>query len=130
MSNNMMLLFTMSVILTSFAIMVIPQASALNQNMGEYNKTPVTARFEGAKNVCGDHLCALGERTAWEKAVWDHQNISQGKISSTSQHGESVLHNMAGSTAGSTTMHGNTMSGNMNMGTNMAANGNMTKGTK
>ena len=111
--------------------MVIPQANALNQSTGERNRTPITARFEGAQQVCGGHLCAVGERTNWQKAVWDHQNISQGKITSAEQHGESVLHNLAGSTPGSTTMHGNPMmSGNMNMGTNMTANGNMAKGTK
>lgn len=117
MNNKVTVLFTLSVLLASFAIVVIPQASALNQNLGEYNKTPVTARFEGAKQVCGDHLCKAGERTAWEKAVWDHQSTSQGKVSSPQQHGESVMHNLAGSTTGSTTMHGNTMPGNMPMGT-------------
>jgi hypothetical protein len=104
MSNKIVLLFTTSVILASFAVLAIPLASALIQN--PVDNSNVTARFESEKKVCGNHLCAHGERTSWEKAVWDHQNTSQGKISSTQQHGEDVMHNMAGSNAGSTTSHG------------------------
>ena len=129
MYNKMAVLFTMSVILASFAIVVIPQASALNQSTGERNRTPMTLRFEGAQQVCGDHVCKPGERTTWEKAVWDHQSTSQGKVSSPQQHGESVMHNLAGSTTGSTTMHGNSMPGNMN-GMNMTGNGPMMNSTK
>lgn len=104
MSSKISLLFTTSVILASFAIMVIPQASALNPN--PVDNSHVTARFESEHKICGNHLCAHGERTEWEKAVWDHQKVSQGKISSVQQHGEDVMHEMAGSTAGSTTSHG------------------------
>jgi hypothetical protein len=84
--------------------MGIPLASALINN--QYDNSHVTARFEGHLKVCGNHLCAHGERTSWEKAVWDHQSMSQGKISSTQQHGEDVMHQMAGSTTGPTTAHG------------------------
>jgi hypothetical protein len=104
MSNKIVLLLTTSLILASFAVMGIPLASALNPN--PVDNSHVTARFESEHKVCGSHLCAHGERTSWEKAVWDHQNTSQGKISSTQQHGEDVMHNMAGSTAGMTTSHG------------------------
>lgn len=106
MSSKIMPLFIASVLLASFVIVVIPQASALIASTGDRDRTPVTARFEGAKRVCGDHLCLPGERTSWEKAVWDTQKTSQDKISSIEQHGEDVMHQMAGSTPGSTTLHG------------------------
>ena len=104
MSNKIVLLFTTSVILASFAVMAIPMASALITN--PVDNSHVTARFEGDLKVCGNHLCAHGEKTFWDKAVWGAQNVSQGKITSTKQHGEDVMHKMAGSTAGPTTGHG------------------------
>ena len=104
MYNKIILLFTTSIILASFAVMAIPLASALNPN--PVDNSHVTARFESEHKVCGNHLCAYGERTSWEKAVWDHQSMSQGKISSMTQHGEDVMHKMSGSTPGQTTAHG------------------------
>lgn len=104
MSNKIILLLTTSLILASFAAMGIPLASALVNS--PYDNSHVTARFEGDLKVCGNHLCAPGEKTFWDKAVWHTQNVSQGKISSTKQHGEEVMHKMAGSTAGMTTSHG------------------------
>lgn len=113
MSNKIaLLLFTTSVLLASFAAMVLPQANALNENLNVYyNPSPmershITDRFNSAEKVCGTHLCAHGERTAWEKAVWDHQNTSQGKITSTQQHGEDVMKKMAGATPNQMTAHG------------------------
>jgi len=128
MSNKIVLLFTTSVILASFAVMAIPLASALNPN--PVDNSHVTARFESEKKVCGNHLCAHGERTSWEKAVWDHQKISQGKITSLTQHGEEVMQKMAGSTPEPTTAHGSqkpTMHSTMPMigaakGANMTGN--------
>lgn len=104
MSIKIVLLFTTSIILASFAVMAIPLASALISS--SVDNSHVTARFDSEKKVCGNHLCTPGERTNWEKAVWDHQTTSQGKISSIQQHGEDVMHQMAGSTTGSTTSHG------------------------
>ena len=108
MSNKIALLFfATSVLLTSFAAMVIPQANALNESPNNgYNRDHVTARFLGAAKVCGNHLCAPGERTVWEKVVWDSQKVSQGKITSPKQHGEDVMHKMAGSTPSPQTGHG------------------------
>ena len=104
MSNKIVLLFTTSVILASFAVMGIPVASALVNS--QYDNSHVTARFEGDLKVCGNHLCAPGEKTFWDKTVWGSQNTSQGKISSAQQHGEDVMHQMSGSTSGPTTAHG------------------------
>ena len=104
MSNKIVLLFTTSVILASFAVMGIPVANALVNS--QYDNSHVTARFEGDLKVCGNHLCAPGEKTFWDKTVWGSQSKSQGKITSAQQHGEDVMHQMSGSTPGSTTAHG------------------------
>jgi hypothetical protein len=104
MSNKIVLLFTTSVILASFAVMAIPMASALINS--PVDNSHVTARFESDLKVCGNHLCTHGEKTHWDKAVWGAQNMSQGKITSAKQHGEDVMHKMAGSTTGPTTAHG------------------------
>lgn len=105
MSNKIALLaFTASVLFASFAIMVIPQASALTNN--RVDNSHVTARFEGDLKVCGSHLCASGEKTVWDKSVWGSQHMSQGKVSHTQQHGEDVMKKMSGATPNPTTAHG------------------------
>ncbi len=105
MSNKIALpLFITTMILASVAVMTIPQASALN-NSG-YDNSHVTARFYGHMRVCGNHICAPSERTEWEKAVWDRQSQSQGKITSPQQHGEDIMNQMAGSAQKPTTAHG------------------------
>jgi len=104
MSSKIALLFTISVILASFSMMAIPLASALIQN--PVDNSHVTDRFDSEKKICGNHLCSPGERTSWEKAVWDHQKTKQGKITHISQHGEDVMAKMAGSTSSTTTAHG------------------------
>jgi hypothetical protein len=104
MSSKIVLLFTASVIVAYFGMMAIPMASALNPN--PVDNSHVTSRFESEHKICGNHLCAPGERTSWEKAVWDHQKMSQGKITSVKQHGEDVMHKMSGSTSGPITAHG------------------------
>jgi hypothetical protein len=104
MSNKIVLLFTASVIMASFGMLAIPAASALNPN--PVDNSHVTDRFNSEHKICGTHLCAPGERTSWEKAVWDHQKVTQGKITHVSQHGEDVMKKMAGSTPNPTTAHG------------------------
>lgn len=112
--------FTASVLFVSFAVMYVPQVSALNPN--PVDNSHVTARFESEHKVCGTHLCKPGERTSWEKAVWDHQSLSQGKVASPTQHGEDVMKNLAGATPNPTTAHGT-----MKPMNNMDMNANKTK---
>jgi hypothetical protein len=111
MTTKMVFLFTMSVILTSFSVMVIPQASALNQKTIYHDFTPLTARYFTEVNVCGTHMCGPGELTKWQQQVWNHGNQFQGTTSMT-HHVKTGMHTMASSATGSTTMPGN-----MNMGT-------------
>lgn len=125
MSNKIaLLLFTTSVLLASFAVMAIPQASALTKNMWDDSHT--TARFGNSK-VCGDHMCAPGEHSKWTAAVSQSQKVGTGKVGA-NPHGEDVMHKMAGSTTEPTTLHGNVkMSDNVKMSGTV---GNTTKGTK
>lgn len=105
MSNQKTLLvFMASLLFVSFAVMYVPQASALNPN--PVDNSHVTDRFNSHHKICGTHLCMPGEKTSWEKAVWSHQSVSQGKITHSTQHGEDVMKGLAGATPNPTTAHG------------------------
>lgn len=111
MSNKIaLLMFAVTVLLASSAVVAIPQASALTKSNVMTN---ISTASYGNSLVCGDHKCAPGEHTQWVNAVWQSQKVSYGKVGS-APHGEDVMHNMAGSTPEPTTAHGNTkkMSGN------------------
>ncbi len=86
-----LLLFTTSVLLTSFAVMSVPQASALEK--GNTVKNISTASY-GNSIVCGDHKCAPGEHTKWVNAIWQSQKIRTGKVGS-EPHGEDVMDQLA-----------------------------------
>lgn len=123
-------LFFATVLFASVAVMSIPQASALINHY--YDNSHVTARFEGEHKVCGGHMCAVGERTTWEKTVWGKQSQSQGKITSATQHGEDVMNKMSGFPVRPATLHGSekpithstmpVISATKNMTSNMTSN--------
>ena len=103
MSNKIALLvFAATVLLTSTAIMTVPQANALIQSNVMTN---ISTASYGNSVVCGDHKCAPGEHTQWVNAVWQSQKVSYGKVAN-APHGEDVMHKIAGSTPAPTTMHG------------------------
>ncbi|MGI0069841.1 MAG: hypothetical protein ACREAN_06260 [Nitrosopumilaceae archaeon] len=116
MSKNIaLLLFTTSVLLASFATVFVPQANALTKSTWLDN---ISVSSYGSNVVCGDHICAPGEHTAWINAIWQSQKTSSGKVASAA-HGEDVMYALAGSTAPMTTSHGTVkMSG---MGNNMTS---------
>lgn len=95
-----LLLFTTSVLLTSFAAVFVPQASALTKSTWSDN---ISTASYGNSVVCGDHKCALGEHTKWINAVWQSQKVSYGKVGS-APHGEDVMHALAASNATAPTM--------------------------
>ena len=106
-----LLLFTTSVLLTSVIAVFVPQANALTQST-KFDSIS-TASF-GHSVVCGDHVCAPGEHTAWTDAMWASQKVTTGKVGS-APYGEDVMAALAGDSA----FHTNsTMNGNM---TNMGA---------
>ena len=107
MSNKIaLLMFAATVLLTSTAIMAIPQASALEVSRVATYYYISTASY-GNSIVCGDHKCAPGEHTQWVNAVWQSQKIGTGKVP-TATHGEDVMAKLATTTPAPTTMHGNT----------------------
>lgn len=106
MSNKIaLLMFAATVLLTSTAIMTIPQASALEPSRVATHYYISTASY-GNSVVCGDHKCAPGEHTQWINAVWQSQKAGAGKIVKGS-HGEDVMAKLATTTPAPTTMHGN-----------------------
>jgi hypothetical protein len=119
MSKNIsLLLFTTSVLLASFAVLIIPQASALNLN--PVDNSHVTARFTSEHKICGAHLCILGEKTRWEQSVWGYPHMSQGKVPHPQQHGEDVMKKMSGAAPNPTS--GMQMTTNGNNRVNMTEN--------
>lgn len=114
-------LFATSVLLASFAVTSIPQASALTKSNWFEN---ISTASYGNSKVCGDHVCAPGEHSKWMNAVWQSQKVSYGKVGS-SAHGEDVIDTLAGSSPLPVT-HAKTMdSMNMTGNTMMPANGTM-----
>jgi hypothetical protein len=106
MSNKIaLLMFAATVLLTSTAIMTIPQANALTPSTVATHYYISTASY-GNSIVCGDHKCAPGEHTQWINAVWQSQKIGAGKVP-TETHGEDVMAKLSTTTPAPTTMHGN-----------------------
>ena len=106
MSNKIgLLMFAATVLLTSVAIMTIPQASALEPSRVATHYYISTASY-GNSVVCGDHKCAPGEHTKWVNAVWQSQKSGYNKVAN-APHGEDVMSQLAESTPAPTTMHGN-----------------------
>jgi len=103
MSNKLaFLIFSVTVLLVSSAIVAIPQANALTK--GNTMKNISTASY-GNSMVCGDHKCAPGEHTKWYNAIWQSQKENSGKIGTT-YHGDDVMDKLAKSNATSNAMPG------------------------
>lgn len=112
-SKTTLLLLTISVMMTSLLAVNLQQANALIQrDFSVYDDSHTTARY-GVSKVCGNHICAPGEHSQWVNAMWQSQKTGYGKVTN-AQHGEDVMHKMAGSTPSQMTSHGNMkMSGSM-----------------
>lgn len=98
-----LLLFTMTVLVASFAVVAIPPASALTPRM-DFSDNHYTARFFGGLGICGDHICKTGEYSSWHKAMNAAQMGKQGARSMSGQLGEDIMHGMAGSSQGQNSM--------------------------
>jgi hypothetical protein len=133
------LLFVTAVLASSFAASVLPLANALTQRT-EFNDQHRTAT-NGGTNVCGDHVCANGEKTQWlEKMSQLQRSTGPGKVVNayTYLSGISLTSNATTGPASNTTpmsnstsMHGAlNMTEKMAVGENMTSTGNGTKGTK
>ena len=103
-SKIALLMFAVTVLLVSFAVVAIPQANALTQsNTMRY----VSTASYGNSLVCGDHKCAPGEHTAWVNAISQSQKVNSGKIGTTYL-GEDVMHKLVGTNNSKNTYQWNT----------------------
>jgi hypothetical protein len=64
-------LFLTAIIMFSFAVLVLPSANALTARTDFYNRHG-SASF-GYSNICGDHICKPGERSAHTMKINDAQ---------------------------------------------------------
>ena len=122
------LLFITAILVSSFVASSLPSANALTARTDFTNRH--TSASYGNSHICGDHKCSPGEQTQMMMKISASQKVGYGKVGGIS-HGEDVMHNIAGSTPSSTSMHGTVkMTEKMSMGGNMTDKGNSTKGTK
>lgn len=128
-----LLMFTMFVILASFVVMTVPQANALiNRDYTIRNPTHNTASTVMHSVVCGNHICLPGQKTGWEKSMFESHSMNSGKPVAT--HGTVVMQKMTGKTEQKTTSENMIPMNSMRMTTNGTENavmtGNTTTGTK
>ena len=120
----LVLLFVTGVLASSFAASVLPAANALTART-DFSNRHLSASY-GNSPICGDHICAPGEKTAWADKISALQRGGTGKIVAGETYLDVLKHIQ--STSGTQSMHQNVkMSEKMGMGANMTNAGNMTK---
>jgi len=121
----LVLLFVTGVLASSFAASVLPAANALTART-DFSNRHLSASY-GNSPICGDHICAPGEKTAWANKISQLQRVGTGKIGNGATYKDVLNHIQSTSNP----MHGTVkMTEKMSMGANMTGSGNMTKGTK
>ncbi|MDE1813014.1 MAG: hypothetical protein KGH85_09175, partial [Thaumarchaeota archaeon] len=91
--NTKVLVFTvMFALITSMMVISSQQASAL-QVRTVFDNRHTSASF-GDSKICGDHICAKGEKTKWIHAIWSLQRPNTGPIP-VAQHGEDIMSKLA-----------------------------------
>ena len=120
----LVLLFVTGVLASSFAASVLPAANALTART-DFSNRHLSASY-GNSPICGDHICAPGEKTQWLNKIAQLQRVGTGKIGSGATYKDVLNHIQLTSTT--TSMHGTVkMTEKMSMGANMTGAGNMTK---
>ena len=79
-------------LITSMMVISSQQASAL-QVRTVFDNRHTSASF-GDSKICGDHICAKGEKTKWIHAIWSLQRPNSGHIP-VAQHGEDIMSKLA-----------------------------------
>ena len=82
----------MLALITSVTVISSQQASAL-QVRTVFDNRHTSASF-GDSKICGDHICAKGEKTKWTHAIWSLQRPNTGPIP-VAQHGEDIMSKLA-----------------------------------
>ena len=95
------ILFVTAILASSFAASVLPVANALTART-DFSNRHLSASY-GNSPICGDHICAPGEKTAWAEKISELQRGGTGKIVSGETYHD-VLKNIQ-STSGSPSTH-------------------------
>lgn len=82
----------MFTLITSVMVISSQQASAL-QVRTVFDNRHTSASF-GDSKICGDHICAKGEKTKWIHAIWSLQRPNSSHIP-VAQHGEDIMSKLA-----------------------------------
>ena len=88
----MVLTLVVFVLVASVMVISSQQASAL-QVRTVFDNRHTSATF-GDSKICGDHICAKGEKTKWTHAIWSLQRPNTGPIP-VAQHGEDIMSKLA-----------------------------------
>lgn len=121
------IVFVAVVLVASFAASELPIANALTART-DFGNRHLSASY-GNSPICGDHICAPGEKTSWASKISELQRVGPGKIVAGETYKDVLQHIQT--TSGTPSMHQNIkMTEKMGMGANMTNPGNMTKGTK
>jgi len=82
----------MLVLVTYMMVIQSHQASAL-QVRTVFDDRHTSATF-GDSKICGDHICAKGEKIKWTHAIWSLQRANSGPLP-VAQHGEDIMSQLA-----------------------------------
>lgn len=77
-SLSLAVLVVSCILLTSLLMTSLPTASAIVKRTDFSDRHNTASR--GLSNICGDHVCAPGEKTMWFKMLADIQHANNGKL--------------------------------------------------
>lgn len=92
MNTKVLVFAVMIALIASMMVISSQQASAL-QVRTVFDNRHTSASF-GDSKICGDHICAKGEKTKWIHAIWSLQRPNTGPIP-VAQHGEDIMSKLA-----------------------------------
>ncbi len=93
------ILIVTAILVTSFVSTSVPVASALTQRTDFSDRHTTASR--GYSNICGDHVCAPGEKTQWLNRMSSLQREGVGKINQGETYQEVLQHLQTTSNSGS-----------------------------
>lgn len=118
--------FVTAILATSFTASVLPVANALTART-DFSNRHLSASY-GNSPICGDHICAPGEKTAWASKISALQRGGTGKIGAGETYKDVLNHIQA--TSGTPSGHKIMENEHITMAGNATKSENSTKGTK
>ena len=104
MAKKILVFAVMLTLVLSMTIVPSQLASALTVRT-VFDNRHTSATF-GDSKICGDHVCAKGEKPQWTQATWGFQRLNSTKIH-VAQHGEDIMSQLAKASATVISMQGN-----------------------